>query len=159
MSSASPKPLAGRVRPYEVSRGRSRRDPSVERPKTRGRGNSTLSFYTASTGPCKKKSSVCPTMYVGTRRRESDSRLIVRLTEALEKRDTLIPCLACDGAGTRIVEYPDGGYRQIGCKWCQHGFTDKVTAAMFVRWRRIRKANKCGGLTPSRPPPGDAQEP
>ncbi len=81
---------------------------------------------------------------MGTRRRQTTSRLTLRLTEAIEERDTLIPCEACEGAGTRIIDYPDGFYRQVACKWCQHGYTDKTMAGMFTRWLKIRQVNKCG---------------
>ncbi len=83
------------------------------------------------------------TLYVGTRRRQSTSRLTLRITEDPENRDTLIPCDACEGTGTRILDYPDGLYRQVPCKWCHHGFTDKATAEMWARWLQIKKANKC----------------
>jgi len=53
-----------------------------------------------------------------------------------------MPCQACDGHGSRLVEYPTGGYRQLACKWCDNGFTDKVTAAMFRRWLNIARFAK-----------------
>lgn len=83
---------------------------------------------------------------MGTRRRESDSRLLLRITKALEDRDTLIPCQACGGSGDHLIEYPKGGYRQVACKWCSKGFTDKETARMFQRWLRIARHNKSKGL-------------
>jgi hypothetical protein len=82
-------------------------------------------------------------MYVGTRRRESDSRLLVRLTENVEVRDTLVPCHACDGSGNKVIEYKDGSYRQLPCPWCMSGYMDKATAKMYARWKNIRRVNKC----------------
>jgi hypothetical protein len=59
----------------------------------------------------------------------------------MDDRDTLIPCQACDGHGSRLVEFPTGGYRQLACQWCDNGFTDKVTAAMFRRWLNLVRVN------------------
>jgi len=61
--------------------------------------------------------------------------------KALEDRDTLVPCEACEHSGMRLVEYPGGGYRQLECQWCDNGFTDKESAGMFQRWLRIQRAN------------------
>jgi hypothetical protein len=59
----------------------------------------------------------------------------------MNERDTLIPCQACGGEGSRLLEYDNGSYRRISCNWCDRGFTDKETAGMLRRWQRILKAN------------------
>jgi len=77
---------------------------------------------------------------VGTRRRESQSRLILRITKAIEDRDTLLPCPACEGEGLQLVESATG-YRKITCRWCDDGHIDKLTAKMYARWLRIKAVN------------------
>lgn len=78
---------------------------------------------------------------MGSKRRESESRRLIRLTKAMEQRDTLRACEACSGEGARIVEYDDGTYRRVKCNWCEGGMTDKNTARMYGRWKKILAAN------------------
>jgi hypothetical protein len=84
---------------------------------------------------------------MGTKRRDSSSKLMLRFAKAIEDRETLIPCDACHGKGTRLIEHRTGTYRQIACKWCRKGLTDRVMAKMFERWLRIfaynRKLGRC----------------
>lgn len=77
---------------------------------------------------------------MGTRRRESQSNLIVRITKAIDDRDTLLPCPACGGDGLQLVESATG-YRKITCSWCDSGLTDRITVRMFERWLRIKRVN------------------
>lgn len=77
---------------------------------------------------------------MGTRRRESKSRLLLRITKAIEDRDTLLYCRACGGDGLELLETATG-YRKIPCKWCEDGFVDKVSASLYVRWLRIKAIN------------------
>ena len=67
--------------------------------------------------------------------------MILRLTKTMEDRDTLLPCDACGGKGSRIEEEENGCYKQVNCNWCHEGFTDRPTAKMFLRWKRILKVN------------------
>jgi hypothetical protein len=82
---------------------------------------------------------------MGTRRRESSSKLILRLAKAVDDRETLMPCLACKGVGRQIVESNIGTYRQTPCQWCHNGMTDRITARMFARWLRILEHNQRAG--------------
>jgi hypothetical protein len=68
--------------------------------------------------------------------------MILRLTKSMEDRDTLVACDACGGKGSRIEEDDKGRYKQVNCNWCQEGFTDRQTAYMFLRWKRILRANR-----------------
>lgn len=81
---------------------------------------------------------------MGTRRRASKGRLLLRITKAVSLRDTLLPCPACKQTGKRFVEYLDGNYRLIDCRWCDSGMTDRESYAMFARWERIVRHNPKG---------------
>lgn len=84
-----------------------------------------------------------PMEYMGTKRKEAQGRRLIRLTKAVENRDTLLNCEACEGVGSRIIESDDDGrYRKIPCNWCDKGLTDKDTAALFTRWQSILIANR-----------------
>lgn len=80
---------------------------------------------------------------MGTKRREAQSRRLIRMTKAIEQRETLRSCEACSGEGARILEFENGTYRKVKCSWCDDGMTDKDTARMFARWRKIQARNKC----------------
>lgn len=83
---------------------------------------------------------------MGTKRKESDSKLKLRLTQATKDRDTLVPCEACQASGYRLIERVDGTYRQVSCKWCDGGLATPMLAIMFRRWQAILKHNLDAGL-------------
>lgn len=68
-----------------------------------------------------------------------------RLKMPSSARDTLMPCVACEGSGTRVVE-TDTAYRQMPCRWCEGaGVWTELAAKMFVRWLAIAAhARKAG---------------
>ncbi len=76
---------------------------------------------------------------MGTKRKESQIRRLVRLTKAFAERETLLPCPACDRSGFKLVESAET-YRRVSCNWCEEGLTDIQTVSMFARWERISKA-------------------
>lgn len=82
---------------------------------------------------------------MGTKRREAQSRRLIRLTKAFNNRETLQPCEACEGQGSRILEFANGTYRRVECGWCENGLTDKNTVLMFARWKRIVAAHTKSG--------------
>ncbi len=76
---------------------------------------------------------------------DSQRRLALRAKLPTKDRDTLLPCLACNGEGQHLTE-KNGSYRQSRCRWCQGiGAVGALMIAAWNRWQRIKLANKLAG--------------
>ena len=93
---------------------------------------------------------------MGKRRKDSDRFKLERLSKPEEQRDTLNPCEACGGRGTRkvkrVVEV-DSVYRtvdvELACNWCKgSGSVTKELAKAFYRWTKILRHNRAAGRCP-----------
>lgn len=74
---------------------------------------------------------------MGTERKQSSGRLRVRLSQPPNIRNTLIPCPACEGQGSKVHESGHRYWAKV-CKWCEGlGMVDDRMYKMFRRWLGI----------------------
>jgi hypothetical protein len=70
--------------------------------------------------------------------------------EARREQPTLLPCPACGGSGSILLEAPDGAsYRMRACRWCEGlGCVGAKVASKFQRWTRLLRWAKLTGRCP-----------
>ncbi len=78
---------------------------------------------------------------MGTERTRSIERRAARAKLHQRDRDTLVPCLACDGEGLFGKTASDGRYNLVECRWCFGSkMMDSRMIRNFVRYRRLVRA-------------------
>lgn len=91
---------------------------------------------------------------MGTERTRSLERRAARAKLHQRNRETLVPCLGCEGEGMRGRTESDGHYRLVECPWCAG--TKMMDARMlrnFIRYRRLVRACLDKGGAPTLVPP------
>jgi hypothetical protein len=53
------------------------------------------------------------------------------------ERETLVPCLACEGNGQYSIKQDGTRYTVITCPWCDaKGYTDRFMMSMYRQYER-----------------------
>jgi excinuclease UvrABC ATPase subunit len=64
-------------------------------------------------------------------------RLARRAKTDPDKRETLVPCPACEGNGQYLIRQNDTRYTVIACPWCDgKGYTDQFMISMYRQYER-----------------------